>query len=217
MNDSFLYFNLINRRGKLSFWHLTVLFLLISWIGWCMETVYFWFRWDCLADRGFLTLPLCTIYGFTVAAVYLCVGTPTRGRLQPIFRRAEKFSLFPRASARIGLFLLYYILVTLLPTIAEYLTAWFFDTCFGIRLWNYTAYAYNLFGYVCLKKSLVWGGIITFAMVFVWPLLERAVRRVSPAFLKQISLFFIVLLLADFSFNLLYLLCTGRHFLLCFV
>ena len=48
---------------KLDFYHLTILFALVSFLGWCGETLYFAVRWNDLTDRGFLSLPLCTIYG----------------------------------------------------------------------------------------------------------------------------------------------------------
>lgn len=77
------------KERKLRFSYLAILFVLISFLGWCGETVYFVLRWDDFTDRGFLSLPLCTIYGCSILAIYLIIGTPTRGRLKPLFIRAK--------------------------------------------------------------------------------------------------------------------------------
>lgn len=42
------------------------------------------------SDRGFLSLPFCTIYGSSILAIYLIIGTPSKGRLEPLFLRAKK-------------------------------------------------------------------------------------------------------------------------------
>ena len=47
--------------GKEIFFYLTILFFIVSMIGWGLETVYFVIRWDTFIDRGFLTMPLCPI------------------------------------------------------------------------------------------------------------------------------------------------------------
>lgn len=43
------------KERKLRFSYLTILFVLISFLGWCGETVYFVLRWDDFTDRGFLS------------------------------------------------------------------------------------------------------------------------------------------------------------------
>ena len=55
---------------------LFLMFMLISCIGWCMETVYVLLRFGHLSDRGFLSMPFCPIYGASILAVYFAVGTP---------------------------------------------------------------------------------------------------------------------------------------------
>ena len=111
------------KEGKLRFSYLAILFVLISFLGWCGETVYFVLRWDDFTDRGFLSLPLCTIYGCSILAIYLIIGTPTRGRLKPLFIRAKKLTPVLRVPAYAGLYILYFIAAALIPTVAEFVTA----------------------------------------------------------------------------------------------
>ena len=124
------------KERKLRFSYLVILFVLISFLGWCGETVYFVLRWDDFTDRGFLSLPLCTIYGCSILAIYLIIGTPTRGRLKPLFIRAKKLTPVLRVPAYAGLYIIYFIAAALIPTVEEFVTALFFDKVFVIMLWD---------------------------------------------------------------------------------
>lgn len=179
-----------------------------------METVYFWVSWHDLTDRGFLTLPFCTIYGSSILAVYLILGTPSGGRLKPLFGRAENLPAVPKAAAYAGLYLLYFISAAFIPTVAEFFTALFFDKAFGVILWDYSFHTYDLFGYVCLEMTLIWGAAITAAMGIVWPLLEKAVRRIPPAAAKVSAVALLMLVSADFILNFSYLCLKGKQFML---
>ena len=49
---------------------LALVFYFVSFIGWCGETLLFLVRFGRLRDRGFLTLPFCTIYGSCLTGMY---------------------------------------------------------------------------------------------------------------------------------------------------
>lgn len=201
-------------RKEGRFFYLVIIFMLVSFIGWCMETIYFLADRHDFADRGFLSLPLCPIYGGSILAVYLLIGTPTGGRLRPLFAAAKRLPVFPRAAAYVGLYLVYFVLAALIPTIAEFFTALFFDKAFGVVLWDYSHHTYDLFGYVCLEMTLIWGAVITAAMSILWPLLEKLVDRIPPRAAKAAAILFFVLLSADFLVNFAYLCIAGKHLLL---
>ena len=193
------------KERKLRFSYLVILFVLISFLGWCGETVYFVLRWDDFTDRGFLSLPLCTIYGCSILAIYLIVGTPTRARIRQHYIRATQRSPVLRVPAYAGLYILYFIAAALIPTVAEFVTALFFDKVFGIMLWNYSYSNFSLFGYVCLEMSVLWGVLITIAMGVIWPLLERLVLLIPPKAAKIVASAFLFLIAADFIFYFSYL------------
>ena len=94
----FFYIMLLAKKSEAS--SLALLFFFISFAGWCGETLLFLIRFGQLRDRGFLTLPFCTIYGSSVLGVGLLLGTPEGGRFAPLFRRASRLRPFPRAAAR---------------------------------------------------------------------------------------------------------------------
>ena len=74
-----------------------VLFLLISFFGWVLEEVFFFLRGHGFIDRGFLSFPICIVYGLSVIGVFLLCGVPHRMRIfsfaLPIPKtRRQKFS-----------------------------------------------------------------------------------------------------------------------------
>ena len=200
------------KSGKI--FYLIIIFAIISFIGWGMETSYFLIAWDDLTDRGFLSLPFCTIYGTSILAIYLIIGTPHGGRLKPLFTRAKALPFFPKILSFIGLYVIYFLFAALIPTAAEFFTALFFDKVFGVTLWDYSYHTYHLFGYVCLDMTIIWGVLITIAMAIVWPLLEKLVRMIPLKSAKIAALTIITVLAADFIFNFSYLCVKGRHLVL---
>ena len=187
------------------------MFALISFLGWCAETIYFVIRWDDLTDRGFLTLPLCTIYGCSLIAIYLIIGTPKEGRLRTLFEKTNSLPRGKKILAQAALYLLYFVFAALIPTVAEFITALFFDKVFGIRLWDYSYHAYDLFGYVSLGMALLWGALITFGMSVIWPLLYKLVSKIPYRARKIFSIVFLVALFFDYIINFLYLCFYKKH------
>lgn len=201
-------------KKKLGFFHLVILFMLLSFMGWCMETIYFLIDWNDFTDRGFLSLPFCTIYGCSLVAIYLIIGTPTGGRLKSLFLRAKKLPVFPKILSYAGLYLIYFLFAALIPSIAEFFTGLFFDKVFGVVLWDYSYHTYDLYGYVCLEMTIVWGVVITLAMSTVWPLLEKLILLIPRRAAKAVAITLIALLSADFIFNFSYLCAKGKHLIL---
>ncbi len=132
-----------------------------------METVYCSLLNGKFCDRGFLTLPFCTIYGFSIMAIYLLIGTPQKGGL-----------ILGKCKRGILRYILYFLAAVLIPSVAELITGAFFDRVFAIRLWNYSSYKYNLWGYVCLKFSLLWGLLITLSMAWIFPLIRKGIEKI---------------------------------------
>ncbi len=198
----------------MSFFRLFLLFLIISNLGWIIETLFFIVSFDVIADRGFLLLPLCPIYGCSLMVIYLIIGTPKEGKLKPLFERSEKLSPVRKTLSYIGLYCIYFIFATLIPTAAELLTGLFFDKCFGVKLWKYDKYKYNMNGYICLQFSLLWGFIITIAMNLLWPVIENMVRKISDKATKIIGISFLTIFIFDIVINIFYLVVTGKNLVL---
>ena len=64
------------RMLRLSMAECTIIFAAVSFLGWCFEKVGRLIVYGGIGDRGFLSLPVCPIYGYTVLLVFFLAGTP---------------------------------------------------------------------------------------------------------------------------------------------
>ena len=196
------------------FYELVILWFIISFLGWCAETLHFIIRWHDLIDRGFLTLPVCPIYGFSLIAIYLVIGTPAGGRLAPIFRKAREMRPVLRTLSYIGLYFLYFLIAAILPSAVEFATGAFFDKIVGVSLWDYSYKKFHLLGYVSLGQTILWGFMITLAMTFLWDRLRSLIQKIPPLATKRTAIVLIAVISADFAFNIIYLCVCTTHLML---
>ena len=118
----------------------SLMFFLISFLGWCMETIYCSSWFTDFDDRGFLTLPFCVIYGTPLCLVFLLLGTPKEGFLA---RNIEKTKL--KRGMKIFLrYALYFLLSVGIATLFELVFGLLFDSL-GVRLWSYRRHALHVY------------------------------------------------------------------------
>ena len=166
--------------------------MVISFLGWAVETIFFLLCYGSLYDRGFMTLPFCTIYGFSFLLLYFLIGTPgaNQDSLLSRWNRGKKIS-FP----------VYFLLSALLPTGLELITGYFFDQAFGIRLWSYSAYRFDFHGYICLEYSLLWGILIPFCMKHAFIPLKKKVFSLPAPYAWMLSGSMALLAAMDWTAN----------------
>ncbi len=193
---------------------LILLFAAVSFVGWCAEQMYFLLRWHDLCDRGFLTLPFCTIYGFCLSFVYLLLGTPRGGRLRPLFEKTKNLENAVKILAQTGLYALYFLAAAFIPTAVEFFVALLFDKGCHAALWDYSYKTFSLFGYVSLDQTILWGVLITLAMQFLWDPMYSALESIPPRAAKIAAVTTVSVLLADLAFNILWLCLTGAPLVL---
>ena len=146
-----------------------LLFFLFSFLGWVLEKLWFYFCYGVNADRGFLTLPFCTIYGFSILFLRAALGRPLK--YDPPF---------PLNLLQI---VCYIALCALVATLAEAVTGLFFERVFSLRLWVYEWPYSAVHGYICLPMSIAWGFMIAFAISLIWLPLEKLLLRAPHAVL----------------------------------
>lgn len=166
----------------------TFLFFLFSFLGWAMEKGFVRISAGVNADRGFLTLPFCTVYGFGLLIARVLLGEP----LKPF-----------RYPFNLVLLLGYIAFAAFLCTAAELIVGVFFEQVVGVRLWTYADNPYAYLDYVCLPVSVAWGLLLPAVMQGVWFPLERRLRTVRGAWLPVVNAVLVVALSADFLITLL--------------
>ncbi len=176
--------------------------VLLSFLGWIWEMLLAAFILQIPNDRGFLTLPLCPIYGFSLIGMYLIFGTP-----QAFHIFGKKLSLSPFLC-----YLCYFICSVLVATAFELLTGFFFDTFFDVFLWNYTGLWGNIGGYIAFFPSLGWGLAITVFMSTGFLKLYHFTDQYTKKSRKMLFYALLFLIIFDFIFNILFLCQYGTWF-----
>ncbi|MCD8332502.1 MAG: hypothetical protein LUB63_08295 [Oscillospiraceae bacterium] len=130
-------------------------FILYSFLGWCVETVYCSVKSKRLVPRGFLFGPICPIYGVGVLMM-ICWFAPFMD--SPV---------------------LFYLVATVCMSAWEYLVGWLLETITHMKYWDYSANRFNLQGRICLSVSLTWGILAYVILYWVHPLAERLILKIS--------------------------------------
>ena len=139
-----------------------LLFFLYSAVGWLCESVYCSVPARRFINRGFLSGPLCPIYGVgALLTVFL---------LEPI---AWSLPLLFIGGA-------------LVTSALEYVTGWLLETIFHAKWWDYSHEKWNLHGRVCLHNSILFGLMCVALMRALHPALLRLVQRIPQGVLTPL-------------------------------
>lgn len=150
-----------------------LLFAFYSFAGWAVEIAYHAVTVGKYVNRGFLSGPVCPIYGVGVIAV-LAVLMPLKGN-----------------------FILLFVGAVIVTSLIELVTGALLYKCFGMRWWDYSNEPFNLGGYVCLKFSLIWGLACVIVVSQVEPIIEKLIH-IMPIWLDfGILLVFYVIFVID--------------------
>ncbi len=198
--------------GLVLFCRLFIMAVLVSFVGWCFEKLCRYVAFDSVADRGFLTLPLCPIYGISVTVIFFLMGTPSRIggvwgekiKITRLWRRVINDKSWRK-------YIFYFIFVALLSTLAELITGLCMKP-FGVKLWDYSQKPFNFLGIICLEYSILWGALITVFMGGLWKPLYGLVKKLPKreSFILAVTL--AVPIIADFAVGIAYLAVTGERF-----
>ena len=138
----------------MTFYQLAWLFVIYSFLGWCVEVIYHAVTWGEVTIRGFLNGPVCPVYGFGVVSVFALINL-----IQPEGTQMSD--------------LLVYVFGVILATLIELVAGWLLDICFHARWWDYSKQPFNFRGYICLEFSLIWG----FAILFVVRIFQKYIDK----------------------------------------
>ncbi len=148
-------------------------FLVFAFIGWTYETIYTSIAWGQFAERGFLHLPICPIYGFFSFFIIF-----TLGKL--------KFNL-P----------ILYLLCTLCIGVLEYIASYILEKCFNLELWNYSYMKLDINGRVSVVICLIFGAACIFLLKILHPNLCKLFNQISNIKLKIIAYSLLAITIAD--------------------
>ena len=157
---------------------MVLLFFAYSFAGWCIEVTLKWIQFHRFINRGFLTGPVCPIYGAGAVLITAC---------------AEQ--LAPVESAVGTTFALSFVLCGAL----EYLTSWFMEKRFHARWWDYSKKPMNLNGRVWIGNLALFGLGGTAVVHLFDPLLDRVIGALPPRAAQIAAIFLLAVFAADYA------------------
>lgn len=199
-------------NAKRDFLSISLMFFLISFIGWAFETVLCFFQSGEYCDRGFLTLPFCPIYGAPVCFVFFLFGRPSDGLFYRLIGGEKSKSRGQsRDFRKFRSVIIYYFAAMMVATAVELVVGVAFDSA-GLSLWSYNGVPFCFMEVVCLPVSLGWGFLITFFAQFILPAFERGILKLPRRLKTWLVAILWTATLADFLYNGAYFLLNKRHF-----
>ena len=113
-----------------------LLFFIYAFTGWCIEVVLKYIQFHRFINRGFLTGPVCPIYGCGAVLITVVIGN--------------------LASVESGL-VMTFALSFVICGVVEYLTSLILEKIFHARWWDYSQKPMNLHGRVWIGNLLLFG------------------------------------------------------------
>lgn len=141
-----------------SLYQMALMFCFWAFIGWCIEVCYMTIETGEYQNRGFLSMPICPIYGFGVLMI-------------AVFSR-------PIADKPLLLFVISLVLCTAL----ELAVGLGMEKLFNTRWWDYSHEKFNYRGYICPKVSILWGLGCVLVIKVVQPLVETLTNHIPFRF-----------------------------------
>lgn len=151
-----------------------LMFFFYSFAGWCLESLYCSIGEKRFINRGFLTGPLCPIYGTASLVLIVLIYNPFKDN--------------PLAVFTLGI---------ILCDIVEYLTSYLMEKLFAARWWDYTYELLNIKGRICLKHSLYWGVISIIFVKVIHPSVENLYGKISGNYIYYILAAVLIIFVFD--------------------
>lgn len=151
-----------------------IIFFFYSAIGWLVESIYCSLGEKRLINRGFLTGPMCPIYGTGALVMTICLYNPFQDKPFMVF-----------------------LLGMLICDAVEYITSVLMETLFHARWWDYTYEFANIKGRICLKHTLYWGIASIVFVYLVHPFVDSALIEIDPKYLTYILIVILCIFVVD--------------------
>jgi uncharacterized membrane protein len=148
-------------------------FFAYAFLGWCAEVAFAAVKNHRFVNRGFLSGPVCPIYGFGIVSVLFCL-TLIQNNLLSLYAGS-----------------------VVLTTVLELITGFAMEKLFHQRWWDYSKMPLNIGGYVCVPFSLLWGVACVAIVDLLQPLIARLTSLLPEPLSTVLLAAFILLFILD--------------------
>lgn len=147
-------------------------FIMYSFLGWCLESVYKTILEKKPVNSGFLYGPFCPIYGFGAIIMLLLLQ-----KLTNIF--------------------IIFIVCSIVLTIWEYIVGVLLEKIFKTKYWDYSDLKFNINGRICLKNSIYWGMLGVIFTMLIHPEIKSLVELIPNKTLFYIDIIVYIVFFTD--------------------
>ena len=137
------------------FFEILTHFLIYSFLGWVIESIFRSIIEKKIINTGFLKGPICPIYG--IGALIM------------------SFVLDGLSNNLIYLFIASMIILT----IWEYIVGVFLEKTFHTKYWDYSDHKINFQGRICLTNSIYWGILGVVFVKYIHPFMQEIIEKVN--------------------------------------
>lgn len=155
-------------------------FFFYSAAGWLIESIYCSCGQRKLVNRGFLTGPLCPIYGSGAVALSLCLSPIKHSDINPVAK-----------------FFIILFLGMVICDIVEFLTSVIMEKLFHARWWDYSNKPFNIQGRICLQHTMYWGLATVIFMYIIHPPVEEIISEIDADIAYILLGFIFAVFIAD--------------------
>ena len=162
----------------MEYWiNIVLLFFVYAVFGWCMEVTLKYRQFHRFINRGFLTGPVCPIYGFGAVLITVVVGN--------------------LASVESGL-IMTFALSFVICGVVEYFTGLVLEKIFHARWWDYSTKPMNLHGRIWIGNLVLFGLGGVAIMHILNPVIYKALGIISLGTREIIMAVLLVVIAVDF-------------------
>ena len=155
------------------FTELLTYFLVYSFLGWIVESIYKSIYEKKFINSGFLYGPFCPIYGCGAIIMYIFL---------------DDVSSKPFITFCLGFVVL---------SIWEYIVGVFLEKVFHRKYWDYSNCKYNLQGRICLKNSIFWGILGVLFIDIIHPILTGVLASIDDKNIINLDILVSIIMLID--------------------
>ncbi len=154
-------------------------FIVYSFFGWVIESIYKSILEKKIINSGFLHGPFCPIYGFGAVFMFLCLNN---------FKNN---------------IILLFIIAFFTLSVWEYIVGWLLEKTFHTKYWDYSENKFNIKGRVCLRNSLFWGILGVIFIKLVHPFITERIEILNTKHLLFFTITLGVIMTVDFVISII--------------
>ncbi len=148
-------------------------FVIFSFIGWCIEEIYYIITEKKVANCGFLMLPFTPMYGIGAVLIDLA------------FTGINQIPILILLGS------------TLMLGTLKFLCGLVLDKVFKLKLWDYSKLPFSIKGYVNIPSAIVWGFVSLVLVQLVFPILKVYYALIPDLVSYIITLSLILVMVID--------------------